>query len=420
MKIIFFQLIAFSVPLAPFILPALILILLIIWLYEGDFKQKWKQFKSNSFVFYLPCLFLLYLFGLLWSDNIEHGLSDIETKLTLLLFPVIILSQQFTSEQIQAIKDRFIEGCLVALLLLLSFCFYNYYLHMENSVFYYEAFSVHLHPSYFALYLNLGLILIIDKIINGKLKIYWLTFYLLALLLFLVSIFLSSSKSGILTLFFSLGLGTVLLISWKRLFQMFLILSVLFIGLFSFLEVNNKKFNLLLNSDVVSLLSDPIKVRFSDLVNPLNSESIHQTATSSSSVRVLVWNTAKELIMENPYFGTGTGDVKDKLTEKYKVKEYIIASEKKLNAHNQFLQTAIALGVFGLILLLLNMFIPLFYAIKYKSWIFLLFILIMIFNFLTESLLERQAGVIFYAFFNSLFLITLKQNTNDPILTSKN
>jgi hypothetical protein len=39
-----------------------------------------------------------------------------------------------------------------------------------------------------------------------------------------------------------------------------------------------------------------------------------------------------------------------------------------------------------------------------------LFILIVFFNCLTESILETQAGVVFFGFFNSLLFYNMKRN----------
>ena len=399
LKLIFLQLIAFSIPLAPRIIPVLVLILLLIWLYENNFNQKWKEFKGRNLGLLLPALFFLYLSGLLWSNNINHAVSDIETKLTLLFFPVIILSLNIEKEQMQAIKDRFIEGCLLAIVLLLIFSGYNYYIFNDTSFFYYSSFTVHLHPSYFALYLNFGIILIIDKIINNKLNYYWIAIYILGGLLFLISIFLSSSRSGILSLIFTLGLGTILMISKKWSFLI----------LFSFVLIGISLF----------YLSEPVKIRFNELIDSFEAKTIEKN-TTSSSLRFWVWKTAGNIVLKNPLLGVGSGDVKDELIKNYKLEGITVALDNKLNAHNQFLQTAIALGIPGLLILLSSLFLPFLLALRNKNWIFLLFLLLIGFNFLSESLLERQAGVIFFAFFSSIFIITKNQNNNDTIFPSKN
>jgi O-antigen ligase len=139
------------------------------------------------------------------------------------------------------------------------------------------------------------------------------------------------------------------------------------------------------------------------------SEVIDKTTTESSSVRVLIWQAATEIIKDNFIFGVGTGDVKDVLLEKYKEKGMTGALSERLNAHNQFLQTFIALGLPGIILLLSSFIFPFILAFRKKNFIYIVFLVIVFINFLTESMLETIAGVLFYAFFNSLLMVNINR-----------
>ena len=105
----------------------------------------------------------------------------------------------------------------------------------------------------------------------------------------------------------------------------------------------------------------------------------------------------------------GTGDAKDKMLETYKERGMQSEYENKLNSHNQFLNTFIALGITGLISLVLCLMIPAYYSFKEKYFLFLAFVGIAGLNFLFESMLERQAGVIYFAFFYSLLYFNLKR-----------
>ena len=134
------------------------------------------------------------------------------------------------------------------------------------------------------------------------------------------------------------------------------------------------------------------------------SDPIDPTSVESTAERVLVWEQAIELIKEHPLLGVGTGDVKDALVEKYVLSGLEGVESEKLNAHNQFLQSFAALGLFGFLSLALGLLLPAVMAIKRGNSVFFIFIVIIIINALTESILEVQAGVVFYAFFNSFFM----------------
>src|SRR5437016_6103802 len=119
-----------------------------------------------------------------------------------------------------------------------------------------------------------------------------------------------------------------------------------------------------------------------------------------------MWNCALELIKSEPILEVGTGDVEDELQKCYTSNQYTSLTywtDTRFNAHNQFLETAIGLGIPGLILLLSCFIIALYQAYMYKNIMYVIFIVLFAVSCLTESMLERQNGVVFYAFFNSLF-----------------
>ena len=124
---------------------------------------------------------------------------------------------------------------------------------------------------------------------------------------------------------------------------------------------------------------------------------------NSAGAHIHLWQNAIELISENPVFGTGIGDVKDQLMGMYRKNNYINGLENQLNPHNQYLQTGVALGLVGIILLVIIFLNGLVISFKNNDWIAFLFIAIVSLNCLTESMLERRAGILFFALFYSLF-----------------
>jgi O-antigen ligase len=137
-----------------------------------------------------------------------------------------------------------------------------------------------------------------------------------------------------------------------------------------------------------------------------NKNNVVTTSSDGSGRRIFVWKASMDLIKQNFWLGVGTGDSKDQLLETYKSNGMITEYKFQLNAHNQYLNTMVSLGVFGLLILLLCFLIPLYYAVKNKLIMLLGFTLIVSFNFLFESMLEAQAGVIFYVFFNTILCLS--------------
>ena len=131
---------------------------------------------------------------------------------------------------------------------------------------------------------------------------------------------------------------------------------------------------------------------------------------TSTSIRILVWSFSLNLIKSNPIIGVGTGDIKDELIKLYKKEGYPILVKRQYNSHNQYLQTAAALGISNI-----NSITS--YVLYLLCWLggeglhFLAVFLSIIVGVacLTESVLEVQAGVIFYTFFASLFAQNMRK-----------
>ena len=101
-------------------------------------------------------------------------------------------------------------------------------------------------------------------------------------------------------------------------------------------------------------------------------------------------------------------EVQDALNEQYKQDGH--PQLLNYDVHNQYLQTLIAQGLLGLITLILVLLAPLFCG--NRSFLSYSFVLIFATCILTESMLEVQKGVLFFAFFSSLLSFQKRQDTS--------
>jgi len=150
-----------------------------------------------------------------------------------------------------------------------------------------------------------------------------------------------------------------------------------------------------------------------------------KTISGTSDPREIIWSSGLDVVKQNWLFGAGSGDAKDLLVDQFsnfvldesnlnqtvKSNKYKQAFILKYNFHNQYLQTFAAIGIFGLMLLCYLLFSPVLFFIRNKDYLCVLFLFIISVSFLTESMLERQAGVSFFAFFYSLLIRPVIQNT---------
>ena len=81
-------LIAFTLPFAK-LTAGFIALMLLNWLLEMDFRNKFKAIGSNKLTMCFIAFFIMHLLGLIYTENINSGLFDIQVKLSLLFFPII-------------------------------------------------------------------------------------------------------------------------------------------------------------------------------------------------------------------------------------------------------------------------------------------------------------------------------------------
>jgi O-antigen ligase len=94
------------------------------------------------------------------------------------------------------------------------------------------------------------------------------------------------------------------------------------------------------------------------------------------------------------------------LQQAYENRKFYFASRyNTYNAHNQYIQTTIAYGLVGLSIFVMAVFAPVFLCYQQKrNTFYLIFLLCFAFVCVTESILELNKGIIWYSFFNSLFM----------------
>ena len=349
-----------------------------------DVKAGMQRMMKNKWNYLLLAFFIVHAFGYFFSVNKAGALNAIEIKLSFLAFPILIGASNYNELQIKKIVISFVSGCVLVSVIDIFRAFYLYFFQDFNSFFYTE-FSYFMHPSYFAMYLIFSQLIILlfypkwlSHLSNLNIKIGFMS------VVFLVTIFLCSSKMGLLTAFLLLPL-TFAIILFQRGYKKVIIGLV--IGLSVSIALAYK------------LFPTPFeRIKYALRVTS-SSENIDKTDGESTAVRILIWKESVKLIENNLVFGTTAGDANDKLVEAYEREGLAGALRKKLNAHNQFLQTFIGTGIIGFILLLLMTLGSLIFGFIKKNYLLSLFSILIVFNFLVESMLQAQAGFIFFAFF---------------------
>jgi O-antigen ligase len=400
-------LLAFSMPLAfkPLYLSYIIIFLFITWFLQGNFRTRfaWDRIKSNKLLLLLPLFYLLHVIALIYTTDLNDGIKHLEVKATLLLLPIFIIGEKpFNVKESEGILKAFVVGNTVAVLICIivasiksvhidanGFNFNTsiwddtrnlpFLVLLKNnwSYFSYGSFSIILHPSYFSMYLLFSIGILVYFLHENLGKMLFLINVFL-ILLFILAIFLLGSRAGILcsavVMIFFIA-AKFISSSRKIIFIPIILLSI--ISVFFFFSSS----------------------RFSIIGKEFSTIDFNGLQTTSNT-RIKIWEKSVGQIKEHFLFGVGPGDTRASLN--FMNNEHGV--DVQLNAHNQYLETFISLGLLGFSLLISILIIPMIIAFRKKNALLTLLLFIISFNALFESVLERAAGVIFYSFFFCFFI----------------
>jgi len=109
------------------------------------------------------------------------------------------------------------------------------------------------------------------------------------------------------------------------------------------------------------------------------------------------------LIGQHPWFGVGTGDVPQAFSRAYDEINSPLNEEHRFRAHNQYLAIAVAFGLVGLAFFLFVLLYPYFSSKKRRTYLYTVFLGIILLSMFPEDTLETQAGASFFAFFAAIF-----------------
>jgi O-antigen ligase len=115
-----------------------------------------------------------------------------------------------------------------------------------------------------------------------------------------------------------------------------------------------------------------------------------------------IWEPGIEAIKEHPWIGVGTGDHQSELDKKFIEYNYF-EGVGLFNMHNQYLQTLLTHGVVGLLILLSILFRQFRKAVLNRDSLYLSFLTLFSLGCLTESMLNRNKGFIFFVLFSFIF-----------------
>lgn len=323
--------------------------------------------------------FLLSVLSLTYTDNWSSGTFDVESKLSFIIFPLVLSSSVYYYSHliIKRIFLSFISGLIISSIYCLSVGFYRIIaLDAPFQYLTYTDLSVFMHPSYFSMYLSMGLLFTYYIWKNSTKQIYRTSIYCALIALFFATmIVLLSSKTGIIVLLLLLLLIANDMVKKKL---RLLLAVVLLVSIFAGVFFTNPRF----------------KSMREQLTAMFKTEQYEKV--ESNALRVILWENALELIGSNWFKGVSAGDLKYDLTEKSGIVSYDDNGNRiYFNAHNQWIETFLANGIVGFLIIFLWFFVPLRESTgRFRTMLIGAFLILFINGFF-ESIFNKQEGIIF-------------------------
>ncbi len=388
--------------------------ILIIWILSSLIFITPSKIQFNKKIVLLPLLYLLYIISLFYTE--AFSFKYFEQKASLLAFPLLfhLNGFRYNTKVLNKALYFFVNGCLLSVLLCFFYAFYNSINITDSSItftpqvnpnlefvessikggnfFYGTHFSIFHHTTYYAMFLCFAISILLFKpqlFINKKIR------FILVFILSIVVLQVSSRA----------GLATLLIV---------------FI-FYTYNQFNRRLFIFISSITLIIIL--PLILLFNPRVNNLvqniilKGATFHNEDTDSAALRLMTWDASLQIIKKNPILGVGIGDVYNELKEEYRQKRYVTPFRESFNAHNQYFQLVLECGILALILFFIHLFTLFknYKQDKFEHQIILLFIIIITFNALFESILNHYSGIAFYSFLFCLFTIYhknhLKTNT---------
>jgi O-antigen ligase len=369
----------------------------------AGFKLKQLFFRLNKMSLLFIVLYVLYAFYVLFTRHQDIANRYLEYKLALIILPIILAFQ--LKERVDYRRSIFLF-ILSLCILFISSVFHAIDCHNSTqalSCFFSSKLSFQHHPTYTSVYLIVGISLLVYGYIK-KLKFFSLPIVISLISVFMIYMLFCMSLAGILFLGLFIG-GSIfyyVLRKFGRKRGVFAGITLVLVIFILFNSVPQIKYE-------VGVASKPLK---EFIHNPVNYTKT-QDPNNGSIVRLMMWTASAQVFLQYP-LGVGTGNVDEVLMQKVKDLGQPELAELNYNPHNQYLQTGIEVGIWGIFVLLAIVFFAFRKGWQTKNWVLVILAASFAFNMLFESMLQRQEGLVFYVF---LFCLLYNDSTRSEFLS---
>ena len=324
---------AFLLPLTVFGGNLIIGVIVLLWLFSGNYRSKSNQIISSKLMVASILFFVLHVIGMFWTEDLEWGFHIIHKMwYFLLLYP--ILYNIVKREDINLYISAFLLA--ISITEVLSYLVWFEIIAPFKNATAFNPTPFMSHISYnpilgFAIYLVAHEILFDNNL--SKLKLFLYSFFAAAMSF---NMFITGGRAGHVMFFVMISILILQYFNYKnyKKIKSILIIFILIPAIF------------LTAYQTSNLFSDRIDETIANIVRFSENQSKKNAVGQRLTYAINSW----EVIQKNPLFGSGTGDFR----VEYK-KVNIINTPSLPNAtnpHNMYILVLVQLGLLGLVSLM--------------------------------------------------------------------
>lgn len=323
---------AFALPLGKALTVLFGILLIILWLIEGDYKEKARLLKESNFIKYLAALISLSAIAVFWSPDLDFWLEFMRKYWHFLIIPAIYTS--IRPEYTKTVLSAFLFGMLISEIVSFGI-FFEIWAYGRATPDNPTPFMNHID---YSIFLALTALILLNRVFfekNTLLKVMYGIYFITVT----TNLFIIAGRTG--QVAFVVGLIVIGLLNIKNRFKAIALMSLLgAIILFSAYSFSNT-----------------FETRANQAANEIH-QMVHSNDFSGSlGQRISLWVMGTHVFLENPLYGTGMGRETSgvmKYIEKYNFSTYAHVKEGEyIDYHNTFVQYAVQLGLPGLFLFIM-------------------------------------------------------------------
>lgn len=354
---------------------------------KSNLKEKLQVGIKNKLVLIMAAYFFIQIIGLFFTEDVRRGINYSIRSLPFLVLPIVIVSENLSKNNAKKLLNFIKIWMLLVMVYLVA---YQYFIELRSigSTVHFAFAKIGISQHHISLMLVVAIMISAHQLLHQSKKL-WNAIVLILLFCFLL---LLSSRSSLLILIIS---AIVLLSRYykktSKIKKVIVVSSGICFGILAFYgspELKRKAEMFIKSTDIDI-----------EIVKTKNSITFVKNTIEQ---RIMINLASITIITDNPIFGVGTGDYLDALLTEYHKLGFIAGIKEQFNAHNQYLEDYLKVGIVGFIGCLSLMLVLIKHGCQNKSLLFYcafgtLFIC------LFESLFARHHGVAFVAFFVPLF-----------------